>query len=160
VSKNNENSIFNKYEDKCTLNLERLYSDESSKVFDQFNSKGKPFEDADFPAGQSSLFWDSQIEYDQPGNTSDVIRVYKHKVDSWARPSEIVKGGAPDLWGSQGVQPAAVQQGMLGDCWFLAAAAALAEFPDRVKKIFTNKDYSKEGIFEVVFNVKGEEVKL
>lgn len=49
---------------------------------------------------------------------------------------------------------------MLGDCWFLAAAAALAEFPDRVKKIFTNKDYSKEGIFEVVFNVKGEEVKL
>jgi len=36
---------------------------------------------------------------------------------------------------------------MLGDCWFLASAAALAEHPDRIKKIFTNKKYDSAGIF-------------
>jgi hypothetical protein len=40
-----------------------------------------------------------------------------------------------------------VQQGGLGDCWFLASAAALAEYPERIMKIFSNKEYSKEGIF-------------
>lgn len=40
---------------------------------------------------------------------------------------------------------------MLGDCWFLASAAALAEIPERIEKIFTNSGYPKEGIFEMTF---------
>jgi len=28
---------------------------------------------------------------------------------------------------------------MLGDCWFLAAVGALAEHPERIQKLFTNK---------------------
>jgi len=46
-------------------------------------------------------------------------------------------GASPSLWGSKGVRPDGIRQGMLGDCWMLAAASALGEFPDRVKKIFT-----------------------
>jgi len=38
-------------------------------------------------------------------------------------------------------------QGELGDCWFLASAAALAEYPDRIRRIFKNQEYSAEGIF-------------
>jgi len=54
----------------------------------------------------------------------------------------------PSLWAVKGeIRPAAAQQGRLGDCWFLAAAGALAEFPDRVKLMFTNTGYSNTGVF-------------
>jgi len=46
--------------------------------------------------------------------------------------------------------PGQVIQGRLSDNWLLSATAALAEHPDRIKKIFKNQDYpSKSGIFEV-----------
>lgn len=55
----------------------------------------------------------------------------------------------PSLWGTKGVLPDGVIQGKLGDCWFLAAAAALAEHPDRITKIFSNKVISEAGIYQV-----------
>lgn len=42
----------------------------------------------------------------------------------------------------------------------MAAAASLAEFPDRVKKVFTNEEYPNEGIFELTFYLKGAPVKI
>ena len=42
----------------------------------------------------------------------------------------------------------------------MAAAASLAEFPERIKKIFTNEEYPDEGIFEVIFYLKGEPMKI
>ena len=51
-------------------------------------------------------------------------------------------------------------QGQLGDCWFLAAAAALAEHPDRIRDIFYNTEYSQEGAFEVILYHKGLEVTM
>jgi len=55
----------------------------------------------------------------------------------------------PSLWGSKGILPAAVVQGKLGDCWFLSSGASLAEFPERIEKIFTNTEISEEGIYEL-----------
>jgi hypothetical protein len=83
---------------------------------------------------------------------------YQSNVAAWKRPSEL-DGSSPSLWGTRGVLPSGVNQGGLGDCWFLAAAAAIAEHPERIKKIFTNKDYSAEGIFELTFHKKGKPVK-
>ena len=79
----------------------------------------------------------------------------KH-VTGWARPDEILKSrndnSAVSLWGSEGrPQPGGVQQGRLGDCWFLASASALAEYPYRIENIFTNKDVSAEGIYQIEF---------
>jgi hypothetical protein len=71
--------------------------------------------------------------------------IYKD-VTNWGRMSQI-GGNPPSLWGSKGVLPDGVVQGQLGDCWFLASAAALAEHPERIKKIFTNTDYSAPGIY-------------
>jgi hypothetical protein len=55
------------------------------------------------------------------------------------------------LWGRKGVRPDGVVQGYLGDCWFLATMSALAEKGDRIKNMFTNKEYtdqaSKNGVF-------------
>jgi len=58
------------------------------------------------------------------------------------------------------VLPDGVVQGRLGDCWFLASAAALAEHPERIEKIFTNKGYSEAGIYQVELYIKGSPVKI
>jgi len=39
----------------------------------------------------------------------------------------------------------------------LAAAAAIAEYPERIKKIFENKEYSTKGIFAIKVFIAGEE---
>lgn len=44
-----------------------------------------------------------------------------------------------------------VRQGAVGNCWFMAAASALAEKPGRVEKLFLNMDSSinRDGIYGV-----------
>lgn len=78
---------------------------------------------------------------------------------SWARPSEM-QSSDPVLFANSETRPSAAQQGGLGDCWFLAASSALAEFPDRVKGMFTNTGYSNVGVFQLKFHVQGEEVRV
>jgi len=71
---------------------------------------------------------------------------YKEYTD-WKRIGEV--DTSPSLWGEKGISPAGIEQGKLGTCWFLAAASALAEYPERVEKLFVNKEYSKEGVFQI-----------
>ena len=54
----------------------------------------------------------------------------------------------------------AVNQGALGDCWFLSVGAALAENPKRVSVLFDNTEYSKEGIFQLNFFIQGHPQKV
>jgi len=54
----------------------------------------------------------------------------------------------------------AAVQGSLGDCWFLSAAAAIAETPSRIKSIFKNTEYPKNGAFEVYFHMGGKREKV
>jgi len=51
--------------------------------------------------------------------------------------------------------PHGIRQGALGDCWFLAAASALAEHPERLKKVIKNTEYPAEGIFKFDFFLAG-----
>ena len=51
------------------------------------------------------------------------------------------------LWGSEGVRPGDIKQGQMGNCWFLSGAAAVAERPERLQKVFLNTDLSNEGIY-------------
>jgi hypothetical protein len=62
------------------------------------------------------------------------------------------------LWGKGGISPAGVNQGRLGDCWFLAAAASLAEYPERIKKLFVNTEYPENSAFMVNFYNMGRPV--
>lgn len=91
---------------------------------------------------------------------------YAKYVTSWKTPREIVKAerkdadgnGMPYLWGKQDVQPLGTQQGYLGTCWFLASCSALAEYPERIKKIFANKAYPANGVFHLKLHEMDEEV--
>jgi len=55
------------------------------------------------------------------------------------------------LFGKGGVSPDDLRQGFIGNCWFIAAAAALAETPGRAEKIFLNltNEQSPNGIYGV-----------
>ena len=61
------------------------------------------------------------------------------------------------LFGSTGIRPADIRQGSIGNCWFMAAASAIAEYPGRMEKIFLNNvnEVSKLGIYAVNFYTLG-----
>ncbi|CAK0876016.1 unnamed protein product, partial [Prorocentrum cordatum] len=72
-----------------------------------------------------------------------------HPAVIWKRPKDFVEPGQkPELF-SDGVSPLDIKQGALGDCWFLAALAGLAEFKERVERIFGDQRYNEEGVYEI-----------
>lgn len=53
-----------------------------------------------------------------------------------------------------------VIQGELGDCYFLSAISALAENPDRIKKLFPTLKVSEKGIFETLVYLHGDPTRI
>ena len=94
------------------------------------------YEDPSFPADMSSLYWNRQ----EPHNKSLVHLYKRYKAGYgivWKRPDELEYGKPnPSLWGSKGIRPDAIAQRGLKDCWLLSTIAAIAEWPERVEKIF------------------------
>ena len=108
-------------------------------------STSSRFNDVSFPADQSSLY----LGYAGKDSTELQLQATYQKVQTWLTPSDLDEG-APNLWGKLGIRSAAVVQGQLGDCWFISAIAALAEWQDRVKNVFNNQDgYPADGLFQV-----------
>lgn len=52
--------------------------------------------------------------------------------------------------------PNDIKQGRLGDCYFLASLSAIAEFPNRIEKIFITKEVNEAGCYAVSLYVNGE----
>lgn len=53
------------------------------------------------------------------------------------------------------IEPSDVISGHSGDCYLLSALAALAEFPDIIRKIFRGQKENPEGIYKVNLRVDG-----
>lgn len=91
-------------------------------------------------------------------NEQNMFNNYKSRITDWVRPSEI--DGKGSFLGTAGkFTPGGINQGSLGDCWFLASASSLAEESDRMQRVFTNTGTSKNGAYEVTFYHKGQPVK-
>lgn len=137
----------------CESGIERFEKGPSnSKETWKKAKKGNTlWEDPEFGADGSSLSW-GQFGFGQEVDAPPTDL-------QWKRPSEMGQGlsDKPSLWGKFGKPlPTGTQQGGLGDCWFLAACAALAEVPERIESVFVNKEYSKNGIFRTKFWVKNK----
>jgi hypothetical protein len=89
---------------------------------------------------------------DFPRTDSASLRAFTKYVSAYKRPSHVES--SPSLWGSR-IQPHDIRQGSLGDCYMVAVASALAEYPNRVKKLFVQNAYNKEGIFALNLYIKG-----
>ncbi|XP_075062612.1 calpain-5-like [Mixophyes fleayi] len=88
------------------------------------------FEDPKFPASDSSLYYSRQPP----------------KVVEWKRPQELVQ--SPRLFADAGISPRDLQQGSLGNCWFVAAISCLAGDPSIWKKVIPSpqeQDWPRPG---------------
>ncbi|XP_053574234.1 calpain-5-like [Bombina bombina] len=99
---------------------------------------GRLFEDSAFPASDQSLFYSRNPP---PG----VV---------WKRPQELVQ--SPHLFAEGGISPRDLQQGSLGNCWFVAAASCLAGDESVWKKVIpspheqdwpTSASHTHAGVF-------------
>ncbi|XP_078517221.1 calpain-1 catalytic subunit-like isoform X1 [Lissotriton helveticus] len=111
--------------------------------------KGQLFEDPYFPASPPSL------GYSKLGPRSEETQGV-----SWKRPQEICQ--LPQFV-SQDMSRTDVCQGILGNCWFLAAAASLSLYPrlmDRVVPPGQNFQESYAGIFHFQFWQYGQWVDV
>lgn len=98
------------------------------------------YTDKDFTTDASSILWTDHGET----HLSDLVPNIE-----WVRASVAFPGHT--LWGSEGVTPDDIDQSALGNCYWLAAAASLAEVPGRIEAIFLSKDnaQSPNGIYAV-----------
>ncbi len=57
---------------------------------------------------------------------------------------------------SKKIGPSDIKQGYLGDCYFLAGLAAIAERPDRIFNLFLLRDLNQQRYFSVKMLYKGK----
>jgi len=82
-------------------------------------------------------------------------------INGWTKPKEInPKTDTMKFFGSSGnVRPEGISQRSIGDCWFLAGLAALAEKPERynllIEKAHREDDWNSAGIFRFYFHAMG-----
>ena len=97
------------------------------------------YTDSDFTADDTALWWADMGE----SNAS-------WAGTSWMRATEM--GGTPmgTLFGD-GISVDDINQGYIGNCWFMAAASAIAEVPGRLESVFLNTDnaLNDQGIYAV-----------
>ena len=79
----------------------------------------------------------------------------------WLRPEQFFGRKTYKVF-SDSIEPNDILQGFLGDCFFLSAIAAIAEFQHRIKKLFLTRDQQPSGAYCVAICVTGnwEEVIL
>jgi calpain-15 len=54
------------------------------------------------------------------------------------------------------IEPSDILQGQLGNCWFLCAAASVAEMPQLVERLILTKEVNEEGIYRIRICKNGE----
>lgn len=67
---------------------------------------------------------------------------------TWTRAVDMGSNGT--LFGD-GISVDDINQGYIGNCWFMAAASALAEVPGRLESVFLNTDnaLNAQGVYAV-----------
>ena len=103
--------------------------------------------DEDFPPTDNSLYNTTNTKLSQ-----QELETWQNF--EWRRPHEIFQGKFSLF--SEGIDPGDIKQGCLGNCYFLSAISAMAEFPNQVKKIFLHKEINEDGIYAVNFTLGGE----
>lgn len=122
-----------------------------------------PFEVMDVPSLISviqDLGYDNFIDPSFPPDDSSIYDTTNdeeyplEEVSVWKRPHEFMYG-RPKLF-LDNPDPNDIIQGSLGNCWFLAAIASLAESPAIVKRLFINQKYNEFGIYQLRICKNGE----
>ena len=105
---------------------------------------GTLFEDSVFPATLETLTKDANNEN---------YKTFQEAI--WRRPPEIMGCGYDEIKVFDTIDVNDIAQGILGDCYFLAALSGLAEQPERVKRTIVTSEANKSGKYSVRFYLRG-----
>lgn len=132
------------------VNYKKYKNQDFKSLKDSCVQNGALFEDPEFPAANSSLFFSKQPSFNAV----------------WKRPKELADDASLFV---QGISSADVTQGRVGNCWFVAAAACLAlekelwtkVIPDyKSQSLLPEKPEDYQGIFYFRFWRFGEWIEI
>lgn len=126
-------------------------SDEYNNLKAQLQASGQKYTDSKFRPAFESIWGFGQDPH--------IPQSYMQQI-TWRRPEEVFNG--PFTVFDDNINPNDIKQGILGDCYFLAAMAAVAEHQDRIKKLFLSRDVTETGCYCVALCLNGvwEEIIL
>ena len=113
--------------------IRKQSKDAQDELCAKLKESNELYTDTTFPAVHRSI----------QGTSKDLSRMddINRFSSEWRRARDFssakVSGNEPALF-KGGIDPNDIKQGMLGDCYFVASLATLAEWPDRVKRIFVS----------------------
>lgn len=118
----------------------------------QYERSGGHYRDPKFPASYSSIAGFGDLH----GYPEHYLRDI-----TWKRPNEVFGGRHYQIF-EKTIDPNDIKQGILGDCYLLAAMAAVAEHQDRIKKLFLSREVTSTGVYCVALCINGlwEEIIL
>ena len=120
-------------------------------------AKGEKFTDPLFPPTANSLMGlnEDNQPYDLKAYTDNKDDIKMEEI-TFMRASEIFKDQKYLLFQDK-IEMADIKQGGLGDCYFLASIANLANYPSLIFRMFKTKEINDEGYFEIIFHIDDTE---
>ena len=101
------------------------------------------YDDLSFPT-DDAIYWEDDGEEERTGGPA---QIHKGGQINWTRVSSSLMD-EHTLFGEQ-LTPDDILQGQIGNCWWMAALSALAEYPGRVENLFLNRQLSEAGVYGV-----------
>ncbi|MCP9264424.1 Calpain-D [Dirofilaria immitis] len=131
-------------------NDEKDAASEYDRIVRFCRENNMPFIDDSFPHSKKSIgdfIIDRRLD-NKKLNANDLI---------WLRPQDIyTKDGRRYRWSVfLDPMPSDIEQGCLGNCWFLSALAVIAERPDILDQIFLTKIYNPWGVYQIRLCIDG-----
>lgn len=111
----------------------------------QIIDAGEEWTDPDFPPNQNSI----QV----PGEKPNASRQYE-----WKRAKDIFEPGFVVF--NEDIDPNDINQGELGNCYYLAVLSACAEDSDRIKNRIKTQEVNAAGIYCVTMYINGVETPI
>jgi hypothetical protein len=133
----------------CTYAHERIMNNteiDSSKYLDR---KGEKFVDSTFPVEEAILWKDfdagrsRNLNYLQFYFDFGYFKWYTLEEAGWTQENGY------SLWGHNGVTPSDITQGSIGNCWFMAGLAAIAEKSERLQNIFQVEELNDASYYPI-----------
>ena len=90
------------------------------------------YKDKNFPPLTDSLACADNKQEFRSSELADLSTTEINNKVEWIRANQLCSTGKMYLF-QDGIEPSDVVQGALGDCWLMAALAALAEFPGAIE---------------------------
>jgi calpain-15 len=142
--------------DMSTLFVKRTIHSNKDRIFpeSEFNAFYEyldgVYEDNTFPPEKKSILG---FGVKQDGTFRDnSAQEFDQLAFTWKKASQLMENVNIVV---DGISPSDIYQGKLGDCYFLSSISAIAEFPERIERLLSNKTINERGCYGVAMNING-----